>query len=147
MPGLCATSSAETLTVDVSGGMACIQLPPSVDRAACAVQLVHCIPLGRRLTCLICPCSIVYDQHKKTESREWYNVRKRKDKDCKLLGDKDATLPPPAAVPTEHVANGYAKFRQHAQKTGEPAGLMSVQQGRQPCFTKQQRLLCVCLCS
>ena len=66
-------------------------------------------------------CSIVYEKGSKKESFEWYNIRKRKEKECKVVaGDKkEEGSKPPTSVPKEHVANGYAKFRQNAQKTGE----------------------------
>ena len=63
----------------------------------------------------------MYEKGSKKESFEWYNMRKRKEKECKVVaGDKkEEGSTPPTSVPKEHVANGYAKFRQNAQKNGE----------------------------
>lgn len=74
----------------------------------------------QRLTLAIL-CSIVYEKGSKKESFEWYNMRKRKEKECKVVaGDKtEEGSKQPTSVPKEHVANGYAKFRQNAQKNGE----------------------------
>ena len=64
----------------------------------------------------------MYEKGSKKESFEWYNMRKRKEKECKVVAS-DRTgegSKQPTSVPKEHVANGYAKFRQNAQKNGEP---------------------------